>query len=69
MSNRDTELKETFLKLFSIKLREIAPGYFDRRKIDPLVGNISFSDEDLEEIESDLKHILLRGERNEPSED
>jgi len=58
MSTRDNSLKKEFLKLFSTKLRETAPAYFDRKR-DPLVESMEFSDEELQEIEEDLKKILL----------
>ncbi len=69
MSSRDKELKESFMELFSQKLRDAAPSYFSKKR-DPVVGDMSFSDEELEEIELEVKNILLTGvEENENSED
>ena len=68
MSTRDKELKESFLELFSQKLRESAPSYFTRKR-DPFVGDMNFSEQELEEIESELKNILFASvDQNENSE-
>ena len=66
MSTRDKELKESFMKLFQSKLHESAPTYFDRKK-DPMVEDMSFSEDELLEIESELKSALLKGVLNNDS--
>lgn len=69
MSTRDKELKQSFIELFSNKLRETAPTYFSRKR-DQVVEGMSFSEEELEEIESELREILFaKGEDHEHSED
>ena len=66
MSTRDKELKESFMKLFQSNLHESEPTYFDRKK-DPMVEDMSFSEDELLEIESELKSALLKGVLNNDS--
>lgn len=61
MSTRDNDLKQAFLRLFSEKLREIAPGYFTRRKVDESIGKLEFTEEDLTSLEKELQTALLTG--------
>lgn len=61
MSTRDNDLKQAFLKLFSEKLREIAPGYFTRRKIGESMGKLEFTEEDLTSLEKELQSALFTG--------
>lgn len=69
MSSRDKELKNSFMELFSKKLRETAPTYFSRKR-DQVVEGMFFSEDELAEIESDLQDILFaKGEDHEHSED
>lgn len=61
MSNRDKELKESFISLFSNKIHEAAPNYFSRKK-DPMVEDMSFSDDEIKEIELEVRNVLFKGE-------
>ncbi len=66
MSNRDKELKESFISLFNTKLHETASTYFDRKK-DPMVEDMTFSDEELTEIELEVRKALYTGEHEDDS--
>jgi hypothetical protein len=67
MSNRDKELKQAFLELFSIKLRETSPTYFAKKR-DPLVEDMSFSEEELQELELNVKNALIKGREENQNE-
>lgn len=66
MSNRDKELKESFMSLFSAKLIETSTTFFTRKR-DPLVGDMSFSDDEIKEIELEVRNVLFEGKNKDDS--